>query len=422
MSSGGALPRSREAEVAPLMGDLADALHSASLPADLVEVHLDEVGRAVEVPVRALILQGAVVVAVGREDREKVDLRRIDFETHWNLTRVSRLLAVVKELAKRQVEITEGRNRLAGIMAAPKPYGAGLVTLGYAVYGCAVAARVGGAWLEMAVAALIGAVAGAIHYGTVISREFDLLKSFIAAFTGTLLAYLLMGVLPPFDGPRAVFGGMTLLVPAMVVTVGTHEIAHGALESGVVRTGYGLLRFAMLAFGVGAAFKMWSLFGSPPHGVRATPLPFPVVFAVLTVGGAALTLCLQGRRKDVGWITGGVLVAFGAQELTKLAFGGSGSPTLAAFVLGVTGALVARIPGQVAFTVVIPGLLQLAPGFLGTAALLDALGERATVDAGKTFFEVLLVALQLVTGLLLGGLVVPTRRSWPAKSAPLPLS
>ena len=65
---------------------------------------------------------------------------------------------------------------------------------------------------------------------------------------------MLAFVLPPFDYPRALFGGISLLVPAMVITIGVHELANEALESGTVRLVYGLICFALLGAGIVAAF------------------------------------------------------------------------------------------------------------------------------------------------------------------------
>jgi uncharacterized membrane protein YjjB (DUF3815 family) len=82
--------------------------------------------------------------------------------------------------------------------------------------------------------------------------------------------------------------------------------------------------------------------------------------------------------------------------------GGHGSPLLAAFLLGVASHLYARLTGQIPATFVIPGLLQLAPGFLGTEAvfaLLSGHGSESTEPA--RLFDVFMTALQLVTGLLL---------------------
>jgi uncharacterized membrane protein YjjB (DUF3815 family) len=79
---------------------------------------------------------------------------------------------------------------------------------------------------------------------------------------------------------------------------------------------------------------------------------------------------------------------------------------LSAFLLGVAADLYARLTGKIPATFVIPGLLQLAPGFLGTEAVFNLLANAggAPLDQAR-FFDVFMTALQLVTGLLLGDVV-----------------
>ena len=60
-------------------------------------------------------------------------------------------------------------------------------------------------------------------------------------------------------------------------------------------------------------------------------------------------------------------------------------------------------------TVIMPGMLQLAPGFLGTQVVVELLGVEGVSDA--RLFNVLLVALQLVLGLVFATVVVPPRGS-----------
>jgi uncharacterized membrane protein YjjB (DUF3815 family) len=137
------------------------------------------------------------------------------------------------------------------------------------------------------------------------------------------------------------------------------------------------------------------------------------------LGGAVLTVCLQGHRRDLPWMAGAALLAFGTQELTKVVFGGHGSPLLAAVVLGVAANLQARLPGHIAATVTVPGLLQLAPGFLGTEAVLGFIGRGwgAGVEPAR-LFDVLLTALQLVLGLLLAEVLVGRKPDRSTKPAP----
>jgi uncharacterized membrane protein YjjB (DUF3815 family) len=259
----------------------------------------------------------------------------------------------------------------------------------------------------MLVAFFVGVVAGAIHFGTLNSQRVDLQKSFLAAFLGTLLAFGLTFLLPPFNAVRALFGGMVLLVPAMVVTLGSLELALESVEAGLPRLTYGLLRFLMLGVGIVAAGTLWEFFWPLPPHFDAHALPPLLTFALMAVGGVALSVCMSGRPRDVAVIVGGVLLAWGTQAMAKLLLGDRGSPLVAAFVLGVVGLLYGRGKGRMPMTVILPGLLQLAPGFIGTEALVALLGVEGAEDA--RLFNVLLVALQLVLGLVFATVVVPPR-------------
>jgi len=105
------------------------------------------------------------------------------------------------------------RAELDRIEAMPPRYAHGVGLAAYAVYGAAVAARVGGGPPEIAGALLIGIVAGTIYFGTFRFPSSTCRKTFLAALLGTLAAFALRLVLPPFDAERALFGATTLLIP-----------------------------------------------------------------------------------------------------------------------------------------------------------------------------------------------------------------
>lgn len=405
-----------EAESAlDLIVELSHAMHSVAVPSDVIEELMQGVSRRIGVSSQLLLLQSAVIAQVGVADRARVAVLRMPFDTHWRLERMQQVMAIASDVAEGRLGVAAARAQLARVLAERSPHRQRVVMLGYAVYSAAVAARIGGRWLEMLGAAIAGVVAGAIHVGTTRTDTINLQKSLLAGFLGTLCVLALALVLPGIGLAQVLFGGMTLLVPAMVITMGMHELASGALEAGVPRTCYGLLRFAMLAAGIVAAARIWKLFA--PIAASGTPqaLPAGVVLAILVAGGLALITCLQMRWRDAPWVVGGVLLAFGAQELTTRLIPGQGAPAASAFVLGSVAYLQARATARSPVIVVLPGLLQLAPGFLGTKAVLSLLTGAGNTDA--TFFGVTLVALELSIGILIAGVLFRPRAA-PAQQAP----
>jgi uncharacterized membrane protein YjjP (DUF1212 family) len=327
------------------------------------------------------------------------------------VSRLHELLGLSAEVEAGRLGVAAAAAELLRIESAPSAWPRAVVVLAYGVYGAAVAARVGGRGWEMLAAGLIGLLVGFVQQGYLRFATRALEKGLLGTFAATVAACLLRLVLPPFDLERAVFGAITLLVPAMVLTIGAEElVSETAPEAGLVRFAYGGFQFLMMALGIVAAAKVWSLFGPIPRQITAEKLPAPAVIAILVPGGLALVACVRGRMRDAGWMVLAVLFAWGAQESTKLAFGGSGSPFLTTFALGVLAQLYARRPGRLPGTVIFPGLMQITPGFLGASAVV-ALLRQSEAESNVTFFHVLLVVVQIVCGLLAASFVHARRPS-----------
>jgi uncharacterized membrane protein YjjP (DUF1212 family) len=396
-------------ETAELLLTLAARLHAVGTPADVVGDRIRRAAAGLGAQVQVFSSAGCVILEVTDEGGRRVHVGPLGLSTSWDLARLHELEEVSHAVAVRGMSAVQASRDLATIAAQPPPYSTAAVFVCYATYAAAVAARIGGAWREMMVAALVGLAAGLIHVGTRGRAHIDLQRTFLAALVGTLTAFVLTTVLPPFEVAKAAFAGIALLVPALVVTIGVHELANETLESGVVRLANGVLKFVMLGAGAAAAVALASLVLPVTAPTSATPLPRWAVIGILAVGGLALVVCLRGRVRDAPWIVAGVLCAYGAQEMTKLFAGDRGSPFLASLVLGAAAHLQARLPRHIPATMIVPGLFQLAPGSLGTQATLRLLQGSAEARGG--FVDVVLVALQLGTGLLVAGALF--RRSPP---------
>ena len=163
---------------------------------------------------------------------------------------------------------------------------------------------------------------------------------------------------------------------------------HEALESGVLRLAYGLLRFVMIGFGIAAAMKVYALFGPPPTTVHPAALARVIVASLVVDRQRRVTVCLQGRRRDTPWIIAGVLVAFGAHEVTKTIFPPDGSPFLATLLLGAVAIIQYRLGGRLPAILIIPGFLQIAlwvPGERGRARAATASARNPRAVDTRSF-------------------------------------
>jgi uncharacterized membrane protein YjjB (DUF3815 family) len=77
----------------------------------------------------------------------------------------------------------------------------------------------------------------------------------------------------------------------------------------------------------------------------------------------------------------------------------------------VTAYLHARATGRATPIMIVPGLLQLAPGFLGTKATLHLLRPQGSIATDtEGFLQVFVIAFQLGLGLLLADLLFRRQR------------
>jgi len=145
----------RRTAATKLLVELGAALHWAALPASIVEARVRAVARAFGLHADIFVLQGFLCVESEGATVERVELRRIDFDTHWNIGRTHELYDLCTSLVRGERGVFAGRAELERILAEPRIYGKGLVALAYSVYGLAVAARIGGGRLEALAGAII---------------------------------------------------------------------------------------------------------------------------------------------------------------------------------------------------------------------------------------------------------------------------
>jgi uncharacterized membrane protein YjjB (DUF3815 family) len=193
----------------------------------------------------------------------------------------------------------------------------------------------------------------------------------------------------------------------MATTTAIHELASGAVESGSARLLHAVLVFALLTAGISGGSSAWTVFGSLPAMSAPHAFPVPVVLAILVVGAFGLMGVLEVRLRDAAWVVAAVLLAWGLEQLTKLAIPERGAPLVASFVLAIVAYLGTKRFRRSPALMLVPGLLQLTPGFVGTNAMLSLLGDQGS--RSDTSVSVILIAAQLTLGLVLAEVMLRPR-------------
>src|SRR5437868_8477893 len=131
----------RDSELAGVLGDVAAGLHGVSMPSDIVEEEIRAIGDGQGVPVESLFLQSRLELQVGKGPDSEVVLRSIEFDTGWNLRRLTDLQGVVSRLRGAGVATNEvlvnARREIAEIVKRPSAFSPLPVAVGYGIYGAA---------------------------------------------------------------------------------------------------------------------------------------------------------------------------------------------------------------------------------------------------------------------------------------------
>lgn len=299
--------------------------------------------------------------------------------------------------------------RMMRVTRPPNPIGVRIIA--YVFLCAALAVLLGGSWTSVVVASLLGAVVGATMLLTAgLSRIHAPLLTVGLSFTCAVVVFLLAhlgldpGLLPSLIAP------LIVLLPGGLLTTGIIELATVQMVSGASRVAAGFMQLLLLAAGIVAGA---TLVGVPYIKLtEAYDSLGPIApWIAVAVFGAAVVIYRGGRASSIGWITLVLYVAYSAQVLGDVFFGGVISAFVGAFAMTPVASSVSRLPtGPAAPVTFLPGFWMLVPGaigLVGVTTLLDGDGTGASTIV-TTVFTMVAIALGVLAGsALTGGLKSP---------------
>jgi uncharacterized membrane protein YjjB (DUF3815 family) len=223
---------------------------------------------------------------------------------------------------------------------------------------------------------------------------------------GTLTLALVGRAIGGADPGPALLAGLIVLLPGFRLTVGMTELATRHLISGtggLVSAGMTLLQ---LAVGVALGSALGGLESLPVD--TATPLPEWVGWLVLPGLALAFGVLLDARRTQLSQVFVALAAALAGATAGSWVLGPLGG-LLAACVVTVVANGLANTRNQPAAVVLVPGILLLVPGSIGFRAV-RALLEQDVVAGVEGTFSMVLAAVTLVAGTLVGNALIPPRR------------
>lgn len=388
-----------------LIRSLSLALHQSGVPSYKLEESMGNVARRLNIPLQMLGMPTGILLNFPRDQEPITHVLRV-FQAGVHLERIELLTAVVDQVCRGILSPELALQRVREIVHLKPRWGPWAIVIAYLFSATAFAVFFQGGfrelWVSMAVGLSVGLLAAyvqpRVRPG---SRFFEL----IAAAVSALVAGLADNVLGQFSEWVPLAAGLIILLPGISLVDAIEELAHGHLASGGARLAGVGVAFLALTFGTVLGTQFSEMFPNSPTVRTPESLPGWVIGPALLVLAVGSTIRFRAQPSDVIVIFIASAVAFAGSKLGTYWLGSVEGPFLGAVLLGLAGFLYSRISSQAAEIFLVPGLAVLVPGSFGLRSMASLL-DHQTILGIETAFEMFLIAMALVAGLLISSWLV----------------
>ena len=388
--------------------DLALALHAYGTPAHRLEEMLHAVGERIGLPLHVVAIPTAIFAASGELATQRTYLVAAN-QGEVDLGRLSELDEVAQEVATGAIDATRGSQRVQRLMAAPGRYLWWVRWMAHAVLCASAAFLMGGGFHEAGCALALGALIGLLDLWAKHSQSVARLLLPLGAFVGAAGAVVATRIFPSLSTQTVGIAAIVLLMPGLTLTVAMTEVATGHLVSGTARLSKAMVSFLLLGFGAAVGGQLAASFLDVSAGALASGVG-PTRWIGLALSLPTLTILLAAKPRDMGWLGIAAVIAYAGGLLGAAATGPAVGAAIATTLLGLAGNAFARFVHRPAVLVIVPGILLLVPGSLGFRSV-SSFVNADILHAVETAFDVALVAVGLVAGLLVANLALPPRKA-----------
>lgn len=387
---------------------LARGLHAHGTPAHRIEQALEVATARLGIPGRFFSLPTVILGAFGEPEQRSTGLIRVQ-PGSIHLEKLVLLDDVLKDLVRGKATPEQAAARVDAVEELPERYPPVVTLAAFAAVSASAALFFAGGVREIALAALLGALAGALGLRARRSPALERVQAPLTAFAVSLLALAASARIGGVSSYVVTVSSLVVLLPGLALTIAISELAARSLVSGSVRLVSALVALLELVFGVALGRGIAArAVGEVPSFEPAT-LPAWTEAAALLLAPCAFVVLFRARPRDLAPIlaTGvvGVVAARAGAHWVGEDLGGF----FGAFAAGFASNLYARWRDRPVAVAVMPGILLLVPGGVGFRSL-TLLLERDVVSGVEAAFRMVLVAMSIVAGLLFANVLAPARK------------
>ncbi|MEM7678516.1 MAG: threonine/serine exporter family protein, partial [Myxococcota bacterium] len=261
---------------------------------------------------------------------------------------------------------------------------------------------------EIAAAAGAGFIAGSLALAIPRDPRAARLFELTAAFSVTVWVAVLQAAgvaVAPFV---VILAGLIVLVPGLTLTVAVSELATKNLVSGSARLTFAGMSLLQIALGVAFGQQVGlHLFGPLVDHTPTALAPLTEVAALI-----ATSLAISALFQAPLWLMP-IIVAVTAVAILGARVGGwlltpPLGASIGALFVAMLGNLYSRWTDRPAVVLIVPGMMLLVPGSLGFRSINSLMQQDLSMGL-ETAFNMGLIAVAIVAGLLVANVVLPPR-------------
>jgi uncharacterized membrane protein YjjP (DUF1212 family) len=357
----------------------------------------------------------SIFVAFGSGSEQRTFLTRVE-PGGLSLGKLADIDGSARAVIDGSLTPSEALARIEAIEQQPPPFPALLGTIASGGASGAACRLLGGGAGDVVVATALGILIGL--FGLAAGRLrlqqglFELMASALVSAAALLAAAFGLGVSPAVS----TLAGLIIVIPGFTLTIAMTELAARHLVSGTARLAGAFTVFLAITFGVAVGRRIVTALIALPPPEAVVALPAWTLWAAVLVTPIAVTVLLEGRVRDMPWITLASVAGFVGGQAGAALLGPALGGCVGALSVGLAAHAYEHWLRRPALVPLVPGVLLLVPGSTGFRSLALLVDQQVVIGIDAAF-ATLLTAASLVAGLLLAEMIADVSTRLPARLA-----
>ena len=328
-----------------------------------------------------------------------------------DLSRLVETDRIAEQVMAGELDVANGE---AALQALDRPRSASwqaMQVLGFGLASAGIAGLQRLPWLDIATAGTTGLLIALLLLVTSRGPQLREAEEALAGLLAGGIALLVAAYVGALNLNTVIIASLVVLLPGMALTNAMNELASQHLVAGSARFAGAMTTVMKLAIGTMIAVTLARLLGMEPQVRGLRPQPAWVEWGSLLVVAYALAVLFRARRRDYPLVMLAVVGGYLISRQATQAWGMQAGVFLAALAGTMAGNAYARWCNRPGALLRLPGLIVLVPGSASLRGMMDLVQAQDVSAGGSALLGVLNILLALIAGLLLGNLLLPTRRS-----------